>query len=142
MGKLDGRCMCGSITYSCDADPGFTAICHCADCQRQTGTAFSVVVGVPDEALQISGDTLSSYTTVGEDSQADTVRNFCSACGSPIVTRSDGSPGVAVLKAGTLEDPSWLEPQIEVWGRSAHPYGAEVEARPRMERGPPAPSAA
>jgi hypothetical protein len=137
MGKLDGRCLCGAITYSSDAEPAFTAICHCKDCQRQSGTAFSIVVGVPRDQLEVEGD-LSSYSTTGEDHGRETERQFCSACGSPILSMSPGLPGVAVLKAGTLDDTSWLEPQLEVWGRSAQPWVEQVESRPRLERSPQA----
>ena len=54
---LTGRCLCGSVTYSADADPIVQAVCHCTNCQRQTGTAFSVVVGVPRAALTVEGAT-------------------------------------------------------------------------------------
>jgi len=136
MGKLDGRCLCGSVTYTCDAEPAFTAVCHCTDCQRQTGTAFSVVVGVPADAFHVSGDTLASVTTVGEAHGGESKRNFCSACGSPIYTDSAAAPGIAIVKAGTLDDRSWLEPQLEVWGRSAQPWVAEAEGRPRLPMAP------
>ena len=39
-------------------------------------------------------------------------------------------------KAGTLDDKSWLEPQLEVWGRSAQPWVEQVEGRPRVETVP------
>jgi hypothetical protein len=45
-----------------------------------------------------------------------------------------------ILKAGTLDDPSWLEPQLEVWGESAQPWIHEVEGRPRMPRSPQVPA--
>ena len=131
MGKLDGHCMCGSITYSCDAEPVGTAVCHCTECQRQTGTAFSIVVGLPAAALEVKGDTLAMFKTPAEANDGETERNFCSACGSPIFSVSPAFPEVAWLKAGTLDDTSWLEPQMEVWGRSAQPWVAEVEGRPR-----------
>jgi hypothetical protein len=136
MGKLDGRCLCGTITYSCDAEPVATALCHCRECQRQTGTAFSVVVGVPLAALDVQGDTLATFTTVGDDHGKDTERRFCKACGSPIVSVSGASPDIAFIKAGTLDDTSWLDPQIEVWGSSAHEWLEPVEGRPRLARGP------
>ena len=139
MSKLDGRCLCGAVTYTSQADPIFQAICHCTECQRQSGTAFSIVVGVQEDALQIDGE-LKTHVTKGEDSGADTQRKFCPECGSPIVSMSAGLPGVAVLKAGTLDDTSWLEPQLEVWGRSAQPWVHEVEGRPRIERSPSAAS--
>jgi len=141
MGKLDGHCLCGSISYSCEAEPLFTAICHCKNCQRQTGTSFSIVVGVPDDALAIEGDTLGTFATKGDDHpDEDSYRIFCNACGSPILTRNPLMPGVAIIKAGTLNDSTWLEPQMEVFGESAQPWMEEHESRPRMPAGPPPPA--
>jgi len=137
MGKLDGHCLCGAVSYTSDADPAFVAICHCKDCQRQTGAAHSIVVGVPADQIEISGaESLREYVTVGEDHGTDVHRRFCSNCGSPVYTENGGFPGVLILKGGTLDDPSWLEPQVEVWGRSAQPWVAIDESRPRLERGP------
>src|SRR2546423_1693279 len=121
MGKLDGRCLCGAVSYSCDADPVWTAVCHCRDCQRQTGTAFSIIVGVPAQSFELSGE-LGTHVTIGEDHGLETKRRFCPACGSPVISESAGLPGVVIVKAGTLDDPSWLAPQMEVWGRSAQPW--------------------
>ena len=121
MGQLDGRCLCGKVTYHCDGEPMATLLCHCTDCQRQTGTAFSIVVGVEREALHVEG-AVSSFTTVGEDTGEAVHREFCTACGSPIVSLPDATPDLAFIKAGTLNDRSWLEPEMEIWCRSAHPY--------------------
>lgn len=132
--KIKGGCLCGAVTYSADAEPVITAICHCTDCRRQSGTAYSVVIGVPGPALEIQGD-MSSYTTIGEDHGQPVERKFCAACGSPIVSVVTAAPEVVYVKAGTLDDPSWLEPSVEVWGRSAMPF-VEAGARPRIERGP------
>ncbi len=139
MGKLDGHCLCGAITYTCTAEePVLTDICHCADCQRQSGTAFSVVVGVPRAALQISGDLLEVFDTMGEDRGAVAHRHFCGNCGSPILSVIDEMPDIAFIKAGTLADASWLKPQMELWTHSAQPWAlsAERSGRQYFERGP------
>jgi hypothetical protein len=136
MPTIEGRCLCGGVTYSSDAEPAATAICHCDDCQRQSGTAFSVVVVVPRDAFNVSGESLSTYRTVGDDHGQETERHFCSACGSPIYSSSPAMPDAVFVKAGTLDDRSWLEPQLEVWGRSAQPWLEPTEGRPRLERGP------
>ena len=141
MGKLDGRCLCGAITYSADAEPLFTAVCHCKDCQRQAASAFSVVVGVPRQAFHLEGDTIKSVTTIGEDSGQENRRHFCGECGSPIYSTNDHYPDVYIVKAGTLDDTSWLQPQIEIWGKSAQPWVEPVEGRPRIDRAPPVPAA-
>src|SRR3954468_19329199 len=124
MAKLDGSCLCGQITYSCDAEPVATAVCHCTECQKQTGTAFSVVVVVPRDALRVEGASLASFTTVGTDSEKDVARQFCRECGSPIASLPDATPQVAIIKAGTLDDRSWLEPQLARWWGSRTPGGA------------------
>jgi hypothetical protein len=134
--QITGRCLCGSVTYRADAEPVVQAVCHCTDCQHQTGTAFSVVVGVPRAALTVEGSTLASFTTTGEEHGTDTQRRFCSACGSPIVSFVEAVPDLAFLKAGTLDDASWLEPAVEVWSRSAQPWSPHFEHATRLERGP------
>ena len=137
MGKLDGHCLCGSITYTCDTDPIMTGICHCTDCQRSAGTAFSTIVGVPLEELHISGDTLKTFDTMGEDRGVPAHRSFCSNCGSPIMSVLADAADVAWIKAGTLADASWLEPELEVWTDSAQPWAltAEREDRGYFPRG-------
>jgi hypothetical protein len=134
MGKIEGRCLCGAVTYSSEAEPMFTAICHCRDCQRQHGTAFSVVIGVPEDTFDLHGE-LGMHATTGDDHGEPVERRFCPACGSPIYSTSPALPGVALIKAGTLDDTSWLEPQLEIWGSSAQSWVPEVEGRPRLERG-------
>ena len=136
MGKLDGHCLCGAITYECDADPIATAICHCSECQHQTGTAFSMVVGVPSDELHIKG-TPKVFETMGDDRGAPAYRNFCADCGSPIMSILADVDGVAWIKAGTLDDASWLKPQLELWTDSAQPWAmtAEREDREYFPRG-------
>src|SRR5271154_1719296 len=134
--QITGRCLCGGVTYRADAEPLAQAACHCTDCQHQTGSPFSVVVVVPRAALTIEGDTLSSFTTTGDDHGTDTQRQFCSACGSPIVSLVDATPDLAYVKAGTLDDGSWLQPTLEVWSRSAQPWTPRFENSTRLERGP------
>ena len=138
MGKLDGHCLCGAISYTCDSDnPIVTAICHCSDCQRQAGSAFSIIAGVAMENLHISGQT-KVFDTIGDDRGAAAHRHFCGDCGSPIISVLADADGIAWIKAGTLNDASWLEPRLEVWTHSAQPWAltAERDDRGYFPRGP------
>ena len=138
MAKLDGSCLCGKVTYSCDAEPVVTAVCHCRDCQRQTGTSFSVIVAVPKDALQLEGDELGSFTTVGTDTGKEVSRRFCRDCGSPVMSIAEGLPELVLIKAGTLHDTSWLDPQMHVWCDSAQPWvPLESHAGTKVPRGVP-----
>ena len=131
--------MCGNVSYRCPADPLATALCHCTECQRQSGAAFSVNVAVPRAAFEIAGETLSRYTTVGTDSGAEVARLFCRECGSPLASLPDSLPEIALIKAGTLDDRSWLEPQMQVWTGSAQSWIPLDElAQNSLPRGLPA----
>jgi hypothetical protein len=118
--KLEGGCLCGQVRYTCEADPFFTACCHCKNCQKQSGTAFSVVVGVPEAATQITGE-LKTYEDTA-DSGGVVERKFCPRCGSAILSSVPARPGMIILKAGTLDDTSWLDPKVHVWTESAMPF--------------------
>ena len=133
---ITGHCLCGAVTYAADAAPIAQAVCYCTDCQRQTGDPFSVIVGVPRAAFTVEGDTLSSFTTIGTDHGGPTERHFCSACGSPLFSIAAVAPQFAFIKAGTLDDASWLEPALEVWTSSALPWAPHFEGATRLERGP------
>ena len=63
--KIEGGCLCGKVRYSADAEPVFVGVCHCKNCQKGTGGAFAVVVGVPKPALDVQG-TLQTFTGRGD----------------------------------------------------------------------------
>jgi hypothetical protein len=133
---ITGRCLCGAVTYRTDADPLVQAVCHCTECQRQTSSPFSVVVAVPREGFEVEGETLSSYATVADGHDGETERNFCSGCGSPLFSISAAAPQLVFIKAGSLDDQSWVEPTVEAWTASAQPWAPHFERATRMERGP------
>jgi hypothetical protein len=137
---ITGRCLCGNVTYSVDAEPVVQAACHCADCQRQSGSPFSVVVAVPKAAFTVEGDSLSSYSTIGDDHGGETERSFCSNCGSPLYSVAAVMPDMMFIKAGSLDDSSWVEPAVEAWTRSAQPWTPRFENTMQLERGPGGPS--
>jgi hypothetical protein len=129
---ITGRCLCGAVTYRVDADPVAHAVCHCTDCQRQTGSPFSVIVGVPRDALSVEGDTVATFAT----NDGKTERSFCSACGTPLFSVGTVVPQLAFVKAGSLDDASWVEPALEVWTSSAQPWSPHFDGVAQLERGP------
>jgi hypothetical protein len=124
------------VTYSVDAEPLWQGVCYCSNCQRQTAGPFSLIVGVPSDALTVEGSTLASFKTASEGYDSTTERRFCSACGSPVFSTIESMPVLAFLKAGTIDDLSWFEPTDEIWTRSAHPWAPHFENAARHERIP------
>ena len=55
-----GGCLCGAVRYSVQWPPVMVATCHCVHCQKQAGSALSVVAFVKREQLEVKGD-LSTY---------------------------------------------------------------------------------
>ena len=49
--------LCGAVRYTVDMEPDFVGVCHCRDCQRFTGSAYSFLMVVPQAALKIDGTT-------------------------------------------------------------------------------------
>ncbi len=120
MSQIVGGCLCGNIRYTCEAEPMMMAICHCKNCQKQTSTSFSILVAVPKGALNIEGE-LSAYNDQGSSGQA-VIRKFCGKCGSPILSDVAALPTMDFLKAGTLDDTSWLKPEAQLWCDSAQSW--------------------
>jgi hypothetical protein len=108
-----GQCLCGQVHYTVAGDPLMVGICHCRNCQRQSGAPFSVVWAVADDAFAQAGTT-REFIDRG-DSGAPVRRLFCPECGSPIRSRADAMPGVCFVKAGTLDDPGARAATFEVY---------------------------
>src|SRR6202049_4077036 len=104
MSHMTRGCLCSNLRYAADSEPIFSAVCHCKTCQKQTGTAFRVVVAVPLPAVSIQGSP-NTYTRTGDSGQ-QVVNRFCPHCGSTVVIEPAALTDTAIIPAGTLDDPS------------------------------------
>ena len=133
MPEFHGGCLCGKISYTLSADTVVATVCHCRNCQKASGSPFSTNLIVPDAAVTIEG-TLKVFHDKGDSGRA-VDRYFCDGCGSPIYTAAEGYPGVAIVKAGTLDDPSWVKPAVESFRDSKQPWvhlEGDMKRYPRM----------
>lgn len=131
--QSSGGCLCGAVRFDFAGPPVVQALCHCTHCQKQAGSAFSIIVGVPEGALTIHGEP-KSYADSGESGKA-VIRQFCGTCGSPLFSRVEVSPGLVWVKAGTLDDTSALKPTMQLWARSRQPW-LEIAEVPVFETNP------
>ncbi len=122
MANMTGGCLCGQARYTISADPAFTGICHCTHCQKQSGSAFSVVLGVPSAAVSVNGNT-TTYVGTG-DTGKSVIARFCPVCGSTLVSEPEAMAGMAIIRAGTLDDTSALKPTMEIYCDSKQPWVA------------------
>ena len=134
MRELSGGCLCGKVRYSAIADPAIIAVCHCKNCQRQSGTAFSTIIGVPRGALNVAG-ALKTYEDASETGSA-LHRRFCPECGSRVATDVSTIPNLTFVQAGTLDDTAWVEPTMQFWCASAQPWVRLPEKIQQFQRMP------
>jgi len=128
-----GGCLCGKIRYMLKAEPALTVVCHCTHCQKASGSAFSTNLVIQRADIDFTGDMAAFDDTA--DSGNTLKRSFCPKCGSSIMSESSGRPGSAVLKAGTLNDPSKIKPAMQIWTRSAQPWVKLQGEMASMEKG-------
>jgi hypothetical protein len=129
----EGGCLCGAVRYRVVGSPLSVAICHCTNCQRNTGSAFSVNVIFPKEALTMEGSP-AIYEDKGDTGNV-VRRVFCGKCGTPLESQSVFSaPEYAVLKSGSFDDPTMFVPDSEVYCVTAMPWWLQGGKRPRYER--------
>ena len=111
--SFKGHCLCGAVQYESTGSAVFMGNCYCTDCRRESGTGHITAVAVPDPTLTITGTT-QDFTKPADSGQ--TIRNtFCPICATTILTHPSGLPGLALLRAGTLDDPSQVAPQVNMY---------------------------
>lgn len=118
---LNGRCQCGELRYAVSSPPFVIYACHCTNCQKQTGGAFVLAAAIPEGALTFTAGEPSRFEWTA-DSGTKRHGLFCGACGGRIVNGQTPSIGVYSLRAGTLDDTSWVRPAGHIWMRSAQPW--------------------
>ena len=53
---LVATCRCGNLRAECAEEPLRVSVCHCLECQRRTGSAFSAQTRFPTGSVKIEGE--------------------------------------------------------------------------------------
>jgi hypothetical protein len=129
-----GGCQCGKIRYRITEEPQLVYTCHCTDCQRLTSSAFSMGVVVPEPAFRLGGIEPRQLRRIADSGRINT-RLVCPECGSWI----SGPPRdeMVRVRAGTLDDTSWLRPTRHIWASRKQPWVMFAEGDEIFDKGPP-----
>ena len=133
--SITGRCLCGQIQYEFESEPTLTGICHCTNCQRQAGSAYSTLAGVPKAEFKLTQGELKLYQDSDTDSGNSVQRYFCGNCGSPIYSAIESQAEMLFLKTGTLDDNSQFKPMFHAWAETKQPWVQLDDGVPVMPRG-------
>ncbi|KAI4843172.1 hypothetical protein E4T44_06886 [Aureobasidium sp. EXF-8845] len=136
MGK--GSCYCGKITFSYEGKPANSAICHCTDCRKISGSAFSTNIIVPTSSFSLLTGTPKKYSATA-DSGRKVTTVFCDNCGSSLWREGDMSTaeGILVVRVGVLDGREALEeggPKAEVYTCERAKWLGEREGVEQFEK--------
>ncbi|KAF2674350.1 DUF636 domain protein [Microthyrium microscopicum] len=100
--STEGSCACGDIKISYEGEPAGSALCHCTDCRKITGSAFSSNYVIPDDKFKLESGKPHEWAKTADS--GNTMTSFlCSNCGSTMWRSSTKAPGVKFVKVGVLE---------------------------------------
>lgn len=118
----EGGCVCGAVRYRVAGAAALAQACHCALCQRRTGSAFALVAAFKEDQVELTGGPLTEYEHRSDESGRWLRWHFCPSCGTTVLITLERNPGVRVVPGGTFDDPKWLKPTRHIWTRSAHDW--------------------
>jgi len=115
-----GQCLCGQVRVSVRGAPLRTGVCHCMDCRRESGSAFTFYAVWPAGEFERSGDTAEFRG-----------QHFCPRCGSRLFSVDDRE---AEIKLGILsEAPTPLVPTYELWVKRREPWLRPIAGAEQFE---------
>jgi hypothetical protein len=129
MTNRTASCACGAVTIKVRDEPATVSMCHCLQCQKRTGSTYSVHAYYAREALTIAGER-SSYTRAGDTGCFITFR-FCSTCASTTDCDVEAMPDVVGVPVGLFADPDFPAPTVSIFVPHKHPWVAVPDDVPQ-----------
>ena len=117
----EGGCQCGRVRYRFEGEPISLAVCHCKECQRQTGSAFGMSLTVREKDFQLLKGELKTFDRAADSGRTVTCA-FCPECGTRIYHQPHYRKDAINIKPGTFDDTSFLQPKLEVWTKRKHAW--------------------
>jgi hypothetical protein len=129
--RREGGCACGAVRYRLTDDPLFTHCCHCLNCQRQTGSAFVINMLIETDRVELLAGEPQPVDVPRDDGSTQTIWR-CPTCQIALFSKYT-SPKVRFVRAGTLDDPATVEPDVHIYTRSKLPWVTLPESVPAVE---------
>lgn len=106
-------CSCGQVNLVCKSEPLRTAVCHCFECQKRTGSVFGVQARFNKQDVAVNGD-LVDYTRVAESGNEVTY-SFCPRCSTTMLLRLSAAPDHIVVPIGVFHERDLPTPSFSVY---------------------------
>lgn len=131
-----GGCRCGAVRYRIDAEtlpPAYA--CHCTRCQTASGSSFALQMPVRIERLAVEGEVLRVALPTASGAISD-IRH-CPKCLTRLYGVGLAVPGIAIVRAGTLDDSAAVSAAVHIFTSTKQPWIALPEGVPAHDESPP-----
>jgi len=127
-------CHCKQLTYCYSGQPDCCYICHCTDCQRASGAAFTsnLIVDSADIRLVRGSATEICYSHNNDQLHV----SCCRSCGTDLYLFFESRPATATILTGTFFQQQWFSPIAHIWTQSAVPWLKLADDLPCFEKQP------
>lgn len=131
-----GGCHCGEIRFELSQQLATIVNCHCRNCRRANGGAFTTIAPVETVNFRLT----AGHESLREFQTGTGSRFFCGQCGGRLFTRPDLLPGLTNLLVATLDEEPTDPPTIHMNVESKAPWYEILDDRPQFQGLPPLPS--
>ena len=129
--RREGGCSCGQVRYRLTSEPLFVHCCHCLNCQRQTGSAFVINMLIETDRVELLAGQPQRVDAPRDDGSHQQIFR-CPTCQVALFSHY-GHAGVAFVRAGTLDDPSSVAPDVHIYTRSKLPWVTLPDSVPAVD---------
>ena len=130
-GTREGGCTCGELRYRLATDPMFVHCCHCLNCQRQTGSAFVVNLLIEADRVELLAGEPQPVDVPRDDGSRQRIFR-CPTCQVAVFSEY-GAPQVLFVRAGTLDEPREITPDVHIFTKSKADWVSLPETAPAFE---------
>jgi hypothetical protein len=109
----------------------FVHCCHCLNCQRQTGSAFVLNMLIEALRVELLGGEPIGVAVPRENGPHEIYR--CPKCQAAVWSVYGGRSEVMFVRAGTLDDPAEVSPDVHIYTRSKLPWVTLPASVPAFE---------
>jgi hypothetical protein len=118
---MTGGCSCGAVRYRIVSFPLLLYTCNCTNCQRASGSAFAVNMPVLAKDFRIIQGQPKGWPHTSPSGVA-VISWHCGECGARLYGDRAGRAEIVNVRAGTLDDTTWLVPVLHIFMESAQPW--------------------
>ena len=109
-----GGCQCGGVRYELLAPPLKIYICHCAECRKQSASAFGISLIVKAKSFALTRGSPQRWCRP-TDSGRTLKCYFCPNCGSRVWHGDAARDETLSIKGGSLDEPIDVSAAAHIW---------------------------